>query len=73
MTDDATAAFSQELVAEAEGGDCYNATPDFPRLERAIVPQAVTDVQYTLSLRALLAFKADTAAVLRQFSGETAT
>jgi Putative PD-(D/E)XK family member, (DUF4420) len=49
--------------------DSYTVGPDFPRLARTDVPQAVTDAQYVLDVRALSAFSADTKAVLRHFSG----
>jgi hypothetical protein len=50
--------------------DGYKVDGDFPRLARASLPQAITDAQYTLDIRALSQFAADTTEVLRLFQGE---
>lgn len=47
--------------------DCYAVTDGFPRLLRSGVPVAITDATYTLDVRALSAFSADTMAVLEAF------
>lgn len=50
--------------------DSYNVDAGFPRLERASLPQAITEAEYTLDVRALSPFAADTSEVLRLFRGE---
>ncbi|RWN66683.1 MAG: PD-(D/E)XK motif protein [Mesorhizobium sp.] len=47
--------------------DGYTVTEDFPRLVRAAVPAAITDANYTLDLRALVTFAADTIVVVEAF------
>ncbi|MBZ9991400.1 PD-(D/E)XK motif protein [Mesorhizobium sp. BH1-1-5] len=47
--------------------DCYAVTDGFPRLRRTVLPVAITDATYTLDVRALSAFWADTALVLEAF------
>jgi hypothetical protein len=50
--------------------DSYNVDVGFPRLERAGLPQAITEAEYTLDVRALALFATDTPEVLRLFRGE---
>lgn len=47
--------------------DCYGVTNGFPRLVRSMLPLAITDASYTLEVRALVAFAADTTAVVEAF------
>jgi hypothetical protein len=47
--------------------EAYAVTDGFPRLIRSSLPLAITEVTYTLEIRAISAFSADTAAVLDVF------
>jgi hypothetical protein len=47
--------------------DCYAVTDSFPRLIRSALPVAIADATYTLDVRALSAFSADTTAALEAF------
>ncbi len=47
--------------------DAYSVFDGFPRLIRSALPIAITEVTYTLEVRAISAFSADTAAVLDAF------
>lgn len=47
--------------------DAYTVADGFPRLLRAALPVAITDATYTLDVRALAAFSADTTAALEAF------
>jgi hypothetical protein len=47
--------------------DTYAITDEFPRLLRSALPLAITDATYTLDIRALAAFPADTTAALEAF------
>ena len=47
--------------------DTYAITDEFPRLLRSALPLAITDATYTLDIRALAGFSADTAVGLEAF------
>jgi len=47
--------------------DAYSVSDGFPRLIRSALPIAITEATYTLEVRAISAFSADTAAVLDAF------
>jgi hypothetical protein len=49
----------------------YNTGAGFPRLERASLPQAIAEAEYSLDVRALSPFAADTSEVLRLFRGKS--
>ncbi|MEJ0022881.1 MAG: PD-(D/E)XK motif protein [Alphaproteobacteria bacterium] len=47
--------------------DCYSVTDGFPRLLRTSLPTAITEATYTLDIRELSPFAADTTAALGAF------
>jgi hypothetical protein len=68
MPDDAAARAAPRVQLRTI--DSYKVDSGFPRLERASLPQAITDAEYTLDIRALSSFAAETPEVLRLFQGE---
>lgn len=69
MPDD-TAARSSPHV-EMRVVDAYHVEAAFPRLCRTSVPQAVSDAQYALDVRALASFSTSVSLVLKQFHNGT--
>ena len=49
--------------------DAYTVTEEFPRLIRSMLPLAITDVSYTLEVRALSPFGTDSTAAFETFLG----
>jgi hypothetical protein len=47
--------------------DAYTVSDGFPRLIRSVLPTAITEATYTLDVRAISGFSADTASVLNAF------
>jgi hypothetical protein len=50
--------------------DAYSISEDFPRLVRADVPVAIVEASYTLDVRAINSFAADSATILVAFVGK---
>lgn len=65
LPDDA-AARNAPLV-QLRSMDCYAVTDGFPRLLRTVLPVAIIDAAYTLDVRSLSAFSADTTVALEAF------
>ena len=53
--------------------DAYTVSEGFPRLIRSALPIAITEAEYTLDIRALSSFAAETLEVLRLFRGGVAS
>jgi len=70
MPDDSAARSTPRV--EMRSIDAYQVGAAFPRLGRANVPQAVSEAQYALDVRALTAFSTSAASVLEQFRSGTA-
>ncbi|MEH2566682.1 PD-(D/E)XK motif protein [Bradyrhizobium sp. AZCC 2289] len=65
MPDDTVARSSPHV--EIRTIEAYNVGAAFPRLDRTSVPQAVSDAQYALDVRALTGFSTSASSVLEQF------
>lgn len=65
MPDDETARTKPRIQERAI--DAYSVSNDFPRLLRADVPVAISEASYTLDVRALAPFGADSTTVLNAF------
>ena len=70
MPDDTTARSSPRV--EIRAIDAYHVGAAFPRLGRTNVPQAVSEAQYALDLRALASFSISASSVLEHFHNGTA-
>jgi hypothetical protein len=69
MPDDTVARSSPRV--EMRALDAYQVGAVFPRLGRTNVPQAVSEAQYALDLRALASFSTPASSVLGQFNNGT--
>jgi hypothetical protein len=65
MPDDDTARLTPKV--QQRSIDSYSISEAFPRLSRAALPVAITEATYTLEVRAIAAFAADTTAALDAF------
>jgi hypothetical protein len=70
MPDDSAARSNPRV--EIRAIEAYHVQEQFPRLIKSSVPQAVTDAQYSLDLRALASFSTAAPVVLHQFQRGTA-
>jgi Putative PD-(D/E)XK family member, (DUF4420) len=69
MPDDTTARSNPRV--EMRTIDAYHVGAAFPRLGRTNVPQAVSEAQYALDVRALASFSTSVSSVLEQFQNGT--
>src|SRR5262249_18405531 len=65
MPDDDTARATPRVHLRSM--DAYTVADGFPRLTRSTLPVAITEASYTLDVRAISPFSADSATVLDRF------